>query len=213
MCATSPFTRITSPPPTSLHPGRDEVIAAGETDPLKVIASLTGEVPGQKPVFYQKHMTHHLLEAIPRDWMRAVTHCFLIREPAEVMASYLKKHQDPTLEDIGFARQAEIFDWVCASQESAPPVIDAQDVLANPERALRQLCEALGTPFSQAMLSWPAGPRPTDGVWAKHWYAEVESSTAFRTSAAREITIPAHLQPVYEESLEHYWRLRKFCPR
>ena len=195
------------------HPGRDEVIAAGETDPRKVIASLTGEVPGQKPVFYQKHMTHHLLDSIPREWMRAVTHCFLIREPGEVIASYLKKHQDPTLEDIGFARQAEIFDWVCAFQESAPPVIDARDVLANPERALRQLCGALGTPFSQAMLSWPAGPRPTDGVWAKHWYAEVESSTAFRTPAAREITIPAHLQPVYEESLEHYRRLREFCPR
>ena len=92
-------------------------------------------------------------------------------------------------------------------------MVDAREVLAHPERTLRQLCEALGVPFSEAMLSWPAGPRPTDGVWAKHWYAEVESSTAFRAPAAREIVIPARLRSVYEESREHYRRLRQFCLR
>ena len=195
------------------HPGRDEIIAAGETDPRQVIAALTGAVPGHKPVFYQKHMTHHLLDSVPRDWMRAVTHCFLVREPGEVIASYLKKHQDPTPEDLGCARQAEIFDWGCASQPSAPPVAYARDVLADPGRTLRLLCAALGVPFSEAMLSWPAGPRPTDGVWAKHWYAEVASSTGFRPppAATRETTVPARLRAVYEESLAHYRRLRPFC--
>src|SRR4051812_20738064 len=119
------------------HPGADEVIARGETDWRKVIAQMIGPVPGGKSIYYQKQMTHHLLPGIDRAWLAKVTNCFLIRDPAEVIISYIKKNDDPSLEDNGFVQQAEIFDWVCAETGSVPTVIDAHDVLENPERILR----------------------------------------------------------------------------
>src|SRR5213078_3055546 len=120
--------------------------------------------------------THHLLPEIDREWLVGVTNCFLIRDPREVILSYIKKKNDPTLEDLGFVQQAEIFDWVREHTEAIPPVIDAHDVLENPERILRLLCEVVGLDFTEAMLSWPPGLRETDGIWAKHWYKEVETS-------------------------------------
>ena len=134
-------------------------------------------------------MTHHLLPQIDREWLGSLTNCFLIRDPAEVIASYIRKNDDPTLEDIGFVQQAEIFDWVRERSGVVPPVIDARDVLQDPERMLRLLCEAVGVEFDPAMLSWPPGLRATDGVWAKHWYGEVAKSTGFepyRAAARRK---------------------------
>src|ERR1043166_4038328 len=111
------------------HPGAEEVIARGETDWRKVAAQLIGPVPGGKRIYYQKQMTHHLLAEMDRTWLGSVTNCFLIRDPAEVIISYIKKNNDPTPEDIGFIQQAEIFDWVCKHEGRIPPVVDAHDVL------------------------------------------------------------------------------------
>jgi len=192
------------------HPGAEEVIAAGETDWRKVIAHLTGDVPGGKRIFYQKQMTHHLLPEIDRDWLGRVTNCFLIRDPAEVIVSYIKKNNDPTLEDIGFVQQAEIFNWVRAHTGAIPPVIDAHDVLEDPEKILRLLCAAIGVDFTNAMLSWPPGLRETDGIWAEHWYGEVAKSTGFRKLAARKrVEVPQRLQDVHERSREYYDRLHE----
>ena len=190
------------------HPDCDEVITQGETDWRKVVAQLTGAVPNGKPIYYQKQMTHHLLPEIDRSWLARVTNCFLIRDPAEVIISYIKKNNDPTLEDIGFVQQAEIFDWVCARTGVVPPVVDARDVLENPERILRLLCEAAGVEFTDAMLSWPSGLRESDGIWAKHWYGEVATSTTFRGPPAREPEpVPERLREVHEKSREAYERL------
>ena len=190
------------------HPGREEVIAHGETNWRKVIAQLTGPVPHGRRIFFQKQMTHHLLPGMDRTWLAEVTNCFLIRDPAEVIVSYIKKNNDPTLEDIGFVQQTQIFDWVRARTRSVPPVIDAHDVLENPERILRLLCEAVGVEFTEAMLTWPPGLRETDGIWAKHWYSEVATSTGFRKPAQREReTVPARLRDVLERSREYYDRL------
>ena len=190
------------------HPGADEVIATGETDWRKVVARLTGDVPEKKRIFYQKQMTHHLLPGIDRAWLGAVTNCFLIRDPGEVIASYIKKNNDPTLEDIGFGQQADIFDWVREQTGAIPAVVDARDVLENPERILKLLCEAVGVDFREAMLSWPPGLRETDGIWAKHWYGEVANTTTFRQPPAREPEpVPERLREVYEKSRECYARL------
>ncbi len=151
----------------------------------QVVAQLTGPVPQGRRIFYQKQMTHHLLPEIERRWLEEVVNCFLIREPREVIVSYLKKNGEPTAMDLGFPQQAEIFDWVRARNGAVPPVIDAREVLENPERVLRLLCEAVGVEFSEAMFSWPPGLRATDGIWAKHWYGEVEHSTSFRAPMPR----------------------------
>jgi len=189
------------------HPGAEEVIAAGETDWRKVVANLTGPIPNGRRIFYQKQMTHHLLPEISRDWLGEVTNCFLIRDPAEVIASYIKKNGEPTFEDVGFVQQAEIFDFVRNQTGAVPPVIDADDVLRDAERMLRLSCDAIGVEFSDAMLSWPPGPRQTDGVWAKYWYAEVERSTAFAPYRERKIELPEGLHETHRRSREIYERL------
>ena len=190
------------------HPGAGEVIANGQADWREVVSALTGDVPLGKRIFYQKQMTHHLLPEIDRAWLRAVTNGFLIRDPREVIVSYIKKNNDPALEDIGFLQQAEIFDWVRADTGEIPAVIDARDVLENPRRILELLCGAVGVEFSEPMLSWPPGLRETDGIWAKHWYGEVATSTTFREPSAREpVPVPERLREVYERSRECYARL------
>lgn len=191
------------------HPGAAEVIAAGETDWQKVVERMTGDVAGGKRIFYQKQMTHHLLPEMDRDWLSSLTNCFLIRDPSEVIASYLKKNHDPTSADLGFKQQAEIFDWVRAHSGEVPPVIDAHDVLETPESTLRLLCEAVDVAFSERMLSWPSGPRETDGVWAKYWYAEVEHSTGFQPYQRRGKAVPETLRAVCNECLKAYERLHK----
>ena len=155
------------------HPMRDEVVAAGETDPHAVAARCLGSIPAGKPHFYQKHMTHHMVDSFPLDWMAEVTNVFLIRHPARVVASYAAKRENPTSDDLGFRQQAELY------RRFPGPVIDSADIRANPEGALRALCEAIGLEFDPAMLRWPAGGHPSDGVWASHWYGAVHKSSGF----------------------------------
>ena len=116
------------------HPGADEVIATGETDWRKVVTQLTSPFPNGKRIFFQKQMTHHLLPDVGREWLASVMNCFLIRDPRDVIVSYVKKREDPTLEDLGFVQQAEIFNLVCARTDAPPPVIEAHDVLKNPKK-------------------------------------------------------------------------------
>jgi hypothetical protein len=192
------------------HPGADEVIACGETDWRRVIRGLTGPIPDDKPIFFQKQMAHHLLPEVDRQWLSAVTNCFLIRDPREVIASYVKKREDPTLPDLGFIQQSEIFDFVCARESSIPPVVDAKDVLKNPKRMLHLLCEAIGVSFSDSMLSWPPGLRESDGVWARHWYGEVATTTSFQPYRPREVKVPVRLQEIHDRCRECYDRLCEY---
>jgi len=189
------------------HPAAGEVIAAGEIDWRKVVAQLTDPIPNDKRIFFQKQMTHHLLPGVDRQWLDAVTNCFLIRDPRDVIASYIKQWENPALEDLGYVQQTEIFDFVRARAKSLPPILDAKDVLKNPERMLGLLCKAIGVEFSESMLSWPAGFRETDGVWAKHWYGEVAKTTSFRPYRPRHDEVPERLSKIYERCRDCYERL------
>jgi sulfotransferase family protein len=192
------------------HPGAAEVIAAGEMDWRKIVAQLTGTNPNGRRIFFQKQMTHHFLPEIDREWLGAVTNCFLIRDPREVIASYVKKREDPRLEDLGFTQQVEIFNFVRDRLNSIPPVIDAKDVLENPERMLRLLCDAFSVDFSKSMLSWPPGLRDTDGIWARHWYTEVAKTTSFQPYHPAGDEVPHRLHEIYERCRECYQRLYQF---
>jgi len=189
------------------HPGADEIIASGETDWRKVIAQLTGPIPNARRIFFQKQMAHHLLPEVDREWLGAVTNCFLIRDPREVIASYIKKREEPALPDLGFMQQAEIFDFVHTRTSATPAIVDAKDVLENPERMLRLLCETVGIEFSESMLSWPPGLRQTDGIWARHWYGEVAKTTSFQPYRPRQAEVPDRLRKIYERCRECYERL------
>ena len=178
------------------HPGCEQVIAAGETEWRKVTAQLTGPVPGGKPIWYQKHMTHHLLPHIERGWLAQLTHAFLIRDPREVILSYIKSRPSVTPEDIGVTQQLEIFEHVRRLCDVTPPVLDAGEFLQAPERQLRGLCERLGIAFTPRMLAWPPGPRASDGVWAPYWYEAVVGSSGFEPHRPRERTVPAEYRGV-----------------
>jgi hypothetical protein len=190
------------------HPMRGEVLASQSTDWRAAAAAMLGPVPGGKPVFYQKHMTHHMLREFGLDWAAECRNAFLIRAPERVLASYVKVRGDATLEEIGVPQQAALFDATCQRLGRAPPVVDGADVLADPAGVLRQLCAALGIPFTPRMLHWPAGRRDSDGVWAPAWYAAVEASTGFSppTDDATP-TLPAALSRVADAARPHYERL------
>jgi hypothetical protein len=189
------------------HPGADEVIRSQQTDWRTVTAWLTGDVPGGKAIFYQKHMTHHLLPEIDRGWLDRVSNAFLIRTPREVLPSLARVLAEPRLEDTGFPQQLEIFSRVRQRTGRVPPVVDARDILENPERLLRLLCAALDVEFTPAMLSWPPGPRDTDGVWAKHWYGAVLQSTTFEPYRPRNDLIPPHLAGLLDQAEAAYRQL------
>jgi hypothetical protein len=192
------------------HPAREEVIAAGESDPAKVVAALLGPVPGGRPFWYQKHMSHHLLPSMARDWIHALANVLLIRDPAEVVSSYVKSRATVTPEDIGLPQQSQLFDELADRSGAAPLVIDAGDFLRAPEAHLRALCARLDIPFTARMLSWPAGPRESDGIWAPHWYAAVCASTGFEPWRPRDVRLegaPARVadacRPAYERLHAH----------
>jgi Sulfotransferase domain len=182
-----------------LHPGRDEVIASMSTDWREVLGNLAAApLPAGKSVYYQKHMTHHLLPEIDRSLLAGVSHAFLIRDPRRLLASYARVRSQPVLADLGLEQQAEIF------RAFGGPVIDSADVLRDPSAALRALCAALGVEFDLAMLSWPAGPRPTDGVWARYWYDSVWRSTGFGPYQESSADLPAELEPLAAACQPYY---------
>ena len=161
------------------HPMSEAILARHEADPARVAAACRGPAPGGEPLFYQKHMTHHMLPGFDLSFMEAARNAFLIRDPARVVASYEAKREQPTFEDLGFERQAELFERESDRLGKAPPVVDSLAIATAPEATLRALCEALDISFDAAMLSWPAGPRPEDGAWGPHWYNAIYGSTGF----------------------------------
>lgn len=189
------------------HPGRDDVIAAGETEPSRVISTLLGPAPGGKPIWYQKHMTHHLLPDMARDWIPKLRNVLLIRDPVEVVASYVKSRATVTPNDIGVLQQARLFDEISRTTGVAPPVIDASDFLRVPEAYLQTLCAWLGVAFTPRMLHWPSGPRDSDGIWAPHWYDAVWKSTGFETWRPKEVQLDDAAALVAEACRPTYERL------
>lgn len=185
-------------------PGAAEVIAGHESDWRKVVQICTGPVPGGRRIFYQKHMAHHLLRGVKRDWFEQVRHAFLIRDPREILISFSKVMANPGLEETGYPQLLDIFSDLMARTGKVPPIIDQKDVLQAPEATLRRLCTALAVEFDPAMLSWPAGARSTDGVWAPHWYQEVEKSTGFAPYRANPEPLPAGLEAAYQRAQALY---------
>jgi hypothetical protein len=192
------------------HPMRDEIIAANECDWTALVAKCLSAPPEGKRVFYQKHMTHHMIEGFDRAWIAGLTNAFLIRSPEHVLASYAKKWGAVSLGAIGFIEQAEIFDLVADRLGQAPPVVDAEDILADPRAMLIRLCAACGIAFDEAMLSWPKGPKRFDGVWAPHWYNAVWQSTGFDKPASEPPDLPDKLKAIADAAHPYYERLWKY---
>lgn len=163
----------------SNHPLKDATMAAWGTDFATISGQCIGPIPDNRPVFYQKHMTHHMLHPLETDWLNQLTHMFMIRHPARVIASYHAKLENPALADLGFVRQTEIFEQVINETGQKPAILDTDDLLSAPQPMLEKLCQTIGLAFDPAMLEWPAGRHPADGPWSDHWYGSVWRSTGF----------------------------------
>jgi Sulfotransferase domain len=188
------------------HPGREAVIASQPTDWRVVLGRLaTVPLPPGVTISYAKMMTHHLLPEVDRRALAPLRHAHLIRDPRELLASYARVRAEPALADLGLAAQVQIF------EEFGGPVVDSRDLLADPEPMLRALCQALGVPFDERMLSWPAGPRDSDGVWAIYWYDSVCASTGFTASGPPPAAaLPARLEPLAQRCMPYFERLSRY---
>lgn len=192
------------------HPGRDEILAHHDSDWRRVAMSLHAPLPSGIKIHYQKHMAHHLMPAMGRDWLPGLTHAFLLRNPADMLRSLGAKLETVRLEDTGLPQQLEIFERLSRENGGPPPVIDADDLLDNPQIMLERLCGALKIPFERSMLAWPAGRRDSDGIWAKYWYDSVERSTCFTRWQRSNAPLPPALaelervaRPLYEALHRH----------
>lgn len=192
------------------HPGYEQTVAHHETDWQNVVTWLTGPIPQGKSVFYQKHMAHHVLPGMTCDWIDELTNCLLIREPREMLTSLLEFLPEPATEDTGLPHQLWLFEHLQKTQGRTPPIVDARDVLENPQRVLSKLCELVGIEFLPSMLSWEPGLRPTDGAWAPFWYDKVAATTSFGTYRPKDAVVPARLLPVLEECDAIYERLYEY---
>lgn len=184
------------------HPMRDRILEVHETDPAKV--DLSCQAQGA-PHLYMKHMAHHMIPGFPMGWTEGCIHVHLIRHPARVIASYAAKREAPTLDDIGFVQQVQVFERLGGL------VIDSTEIRANPETMLRKLCVALDLEFVPTMLHWPMGPRAEDGIWAEHWYHAVHQSTGFAGAEGPMPVLDSAYSGLLEQAMPYYLKMREHC--
>ncbi|MEL6530800.1 MAG: HAD family hydrolase [Pseudomonadota bacterium] len=193
------------------HPMAAETIAAMDCDWHSVLATQSGQTPKDKPLWYQKHMPHHMIGGITIKDMPNHRHAFLIRAPERVVASYRAKNELRRAEMLGFAQLREYFDVAASLGGKKPPVVDTDVILRNPKNVLSQLCDALDIEWDPEMLSWKQGPHPDDGVWGEHWYDKVNVSTGFAPAPGPLPSLEGDYRKVADQCRVDYEYLRQFA--
>jgi len=192
------------------HPMRKDVLGSQAHDPGEVIRALLQPNPGGHSIWYQKHMTHHMLPRYNLDWISELRNVFLIRDPRKIVASYAKKRSSVDFSDLGFEEQMRIFQH-CRDQKLDPIVLDSDYILQGSTNALTLLCQKLGVPFDPAMTHWTPGKRAEDGVWAAHWYDAVHRSSGFSVSQETTMNLPDAYRPILDRAMPIYEELRAFA--
>lgn len=180
------------------HPGK-EVVMQAQSSEEEVVKKEIFKTAGRPNVFI-KNMAHHI-EVINDDFLSKCVNIFLIRDPKQLIASYAQVIDQPVMRDIGIEYEQTLFKKL---ENHNPVVVDSGLLLQNPESVLKKVCSKIGIVFQPAMLRWPAGPKPYDGVWAPHWYANVHRSTGFERQSTSERPLPEHLIPLYQEAAGYY---------
>ena len=186
------------------HPLANEIINKYETNLEKIIDLVTAE---KDFIYFQKHMSHHIIKKIPINWITKGINCFLIRHPKEVLLSYIQKNDLIDSNDLGYPAQLRLFNYIKTSNKKIL-VIDAKDLSEKPEIILKKICKKINIPFTEKMLNWPKGRRDSDGIWEKIWYKNVKSSTTFNKILNKEYEIPKKYNHIYNESLRIYDQLK-----
>lgn len=191
------------------QPMADEIIGDMDCDWQSITETMRGPVPHNKPVWYQKHMPHHMEGPVDIAALPDHRHAFLIRDPIRVAASYANKRTEINADHLGIRRQRIYFERISDQTGAAPPIVDSARILDNPKAILTQLCDAIGIAWEEAMLGWGAGPYPEDGIWGSHWYDKVNASTGFDAGAGALPTLKNEYAAIAQECREDYEFLLK----
>ena len=190
------------------HPVARKVIETYENDEKKVISELNGPRPEGKSIWYQKHMSHHVIDWSDLTWVDGFHNCFLIRDPREVLLSLKKITDVINLEATGLPQQIRIIEYVISNSNPNPIVIDSKSVLDDPRSVLSSLCRSLGIDFSEKMLSWHPGPRKCDGVWAEYWYKSVWNSSGFESHTPPDGELDEETELILDQAIPLYEALK-----
>ena len=190
------------------HPMKKEIIEHYPVSQNRIIENITS-VTKKNKIFYQKHMTHHIIKNTKINWISEGYNCFLIRHPAKVINSYIKKNTLKNIDDIGYKKKFEIFQKI-RNKKLKFTVINADSILKNPKKLLSKFCKELNIRFTKKMLSWPKGKRKSDGIWSKIWYKNVELSNTFTPFKEEKINVPNKYLGIYKESLKYYDKMNKY---
>ena len=185
------------------HPGAKEILESMETDSKKVTQMMLGDF--DTDVVFFKQMTHHLVRM---DWefLRQTINVFLTRDPREMLPSLAVQIKNPKMKDTGYEKHFEVLNWLDVN-DLPFVILDGKNILLNPKKVLTELCETIGIPFYESMLSWEPGAIPEDGIWAKDWYHNVHKSSGFGEYKVKEDEFPEHLYPLLEECMPIYEEL------
>ena len=186
------------------HPGKEDVLKSQSTNWDEVVRLITGKIPDDKFIWYQKHMVHHIENEKDIDWLKNFYNCFLIRHPRDVIISYAKQAPINEITDLGFIQQVDLFKKILALTGKTPFVFDAKDILISPEKYLKKMCEYCNINFSRKMLKWPKGERKTDGVWSPYWYKNVINSNSFFTYKNSQEKVSPQYKNLLKECLPYY---------
>ena len=189
--------------------GFDDIMQVMDCDWHSVCQALTDE-PVDESVYYQKHMTQHILPEMDLSFTDKLVNAFLIRQPEKIIASYSKVREEFDIEELGFRQQLAIFEREKQRTGVVPPVVDSDQLLDNPEATMRRLCDKLGIEFLSEMMNWPAGKRDTDGIWAPYWYSQVEKSTGFTRPPEKQVEVPEQFVGMLDEANSIYQKLKAY---
>ncbi len=188
------------------HPGAQDILETMENNGDKVLEMMMTN--NEKPILFFKHMTHHLLD-LDRGFMKETINIILTRNPKDMLPSFDKVINKPTINDVGYALHIGLLNHF--KEENIPfTVLDSKKVLENPKETLQKLCDFIGISFEKDMLSWQPIQRPEDGIWAKYWYHNVHKSTGFEKYKPKEDPFPKHLNKLLEECNPYYKTLLKY---
>ncbi len=189
------------------HPMYKEIISSYPTKYDEIVNTLTTHIPNNKKIWYQKHMAHHLIDLNEIQWIEKCENCILIRHPKDVISSYTVKHKLNSVYELGYPQQYEIVKLL-KNLNKPFMIIDSKDLLKNPKEVLSNWCESISIDFDQSMLHWKTGNHQYDGIWWKHWYDNVISTTGFQKYNERDISIENKYDSIYNESMRYFNLLR-----
>ena len=164
------------------------------------------------PVFI-KDFPHYVADIWTPEFLSHFTHAFLIRDPAKTLTSMYDKWPDFDEAEVGFPEQRALFDLLAAHTGAPPPVIDSDDLMADPHAETERFCTAVGLTFLPDALSWEPGTRDEVSWWdGGVFHANLRASDGLKPQVRKHISLddaPRRVRDVYARMQPHYAHLYK----